>query len=523
MFTGSFGAALRDAAVRNADRRALWAVGTYFTYRELFDEAARIAVGLKAAGAGPDTRVAILSHRTITAYASVLGCLLTGCPFVPLNTAFPQERNANILGATRPEILIADAKSAAKLEAMVGELSSDCILVLPEAGSALPEGFRTVTADQMPATDFTTLPEPPVGADDLAYIMFTSGTTGMPKGVQITHRNVAAYLGGVSEVVPHTADDRILQISELTFDVCIHDMGLGWLNGGEVYSLPENTVLLAPRLMLKYGITSCMMAPSAAAHFLRMGANLPALRLSLFCGEGLPAARAKAWLEAAPNSQLFNIYGPTECTVLISAHRFDPVEDAALDIVPIGLPFSTQGMAVFDAENRRLPDGDVGEILLSGTQLSPGYLNAPEVNAAKFVEIEGERWYRTGDLGKYVEGQGFLYLGRLDRQVKIHSYRVGLQEIEGAVRRVTGRDEIAIVPWPKLSEGSYGGSAAFICGPELETAALRKACGALIPSYMVPDRYVFVDELPLNSNGKVDHKVLHARLEEEDAATAAQA
>jgi acyl-CoA synthetase (AMP-forming)/AMP-acid ligase II len=183
--------------------------------------------------------------------------------------------------------------------------------------------------------------------------------------------------------------------------------------------------------------------------------------------------------------------------------------------VSLGEPFPEQRMRLFDSDGRTV-DTDVGEICLSGSQLTDGYWNAPKITAQRFFEADGRRWYRTGDLGRYVPGEGISYLGRVDRQVKLRGFRVELQEIENAVRQATGSELVAVVPWPVDASGSALGCVAFAVEAVPDGALER--CREILPDYMVPSQIISIDALPLNSNGKVDHLALARRLPRGDGA-----
>lgn len=232
---------------------------------------------------------------------------------------------------------------------------------------------------------------------------------------------------------------------------------------------------------------------------------MPSMRFTFFCGEALTAAVADAWAEAAPNAAVFNLYGPTEATVAFSAFRCKPGQFEPSMIVPLGDPFSGQSIGLFEVDKPAKAQGDIGEICLSGSQVCAEYWKAPELTSRRFFNLDGRWWYRTGDLGRIDPQLGLLFAGRADHQVKIRGFRVELQEIEGVVRSAGGRDLVAVIPWPTTADGGATGCVAFIHGAEGDAEAIRVECQRLLPDYMVPSRVIFLDEMPLNSNGKVDY------------------
>jgi non-ribosomal peptide synthetase component F len=243
----------------------------------------------------------------------------------------------------------------------------------------------------------------------------------------------------------------------------------------------------------------------------------PSLRFSLFCGEPLTATHAQDWQEAAPNSIVENLYGPTETTIAVSHYRWDPSkspQECLNGIVPIGWPFAGQQCRVADHERGKV--SETGELCLAGSQVTDGYWNNPEKTRCQFVrfpETGGTLWYRTGDLVKRGENGCLYYLGRIDHQVKIRGYRVELQEIEVVLRKTSKAEQVVAVPWP-VADGSADGVVAFISGASnLDDLHILNRCREALPDYMVTRRIYRLEEMPLNDNRKVDRKKLVKLLE----------
>jgi amino acid adenylation domain-containing protein len=499
-------------ADRHGDRLALWARDEKFTYAELIGVASRTASLLLDAGVQPGDRVAILVQRSIHAYAGIVTVLRAGCVYVPLNPRYPVERNLAMLAASQASALIIDELCAREFSALVHTPPPSLRVVV------VPDGPAPVTAENLAVLDRATVSAAraesafPVRADtDDCYLLFTSGSTGRPKGVPISHRNVQAYVAGINALQQVTPEDRLIQLADLTFDLSGHDLYIAWTNGAALYSVPENATLFAARFVEEHELTGWCSVPSAVGLARRAGmlapGSLPTLRMSFFCGEALPAVVAEAWAAAAPRSVIFNLYGPTEATIAISAYHYRP-GIAGPDVVPLGKPMGEQQMAVFGPDDRPVATGDTGELVLAGSQLARSYWHAPEIDAQKFVVVDGVRWYRTGDLARWDPTRGYLYAGRADQQVKILGYRVEVLEIESALRKVTARDHVAVVPWPISTDGGAEGTVAFVVGAPFDEDATRTAMRALLPPYMIPARFLFVAELPLNANGKTDYPAL---------------
>lgn len=491
----SLGEAVLATASAHPSRPALWAKGQSLTYSELAGKASRIAAAItRSSGFTPGNRVAILANRTETLYVAILGALIAGAAYVPLNPRFPIARNRAILSRSEATVLVVDEAH----QPVTGELTEGLALLpaIIRAG-ALANGGSAAT---------------PVCADNpggLAYVFFTSGSTGEPKGVPIRHSSVFAYLDGIRDYFAPSPQDRILQLVDVTFDLSVHDIFLTWTSGACLYSVPENAVLLCSRFVEEHEITSWLSVPSTAGLIKQAGmldpGSMPSLTHSFFCGEALPGPVAAAWAAAASNAQVINIYGPTEATIAISAFRCDTASLSQMDIVPLGHPLGEQKMALFDPEGRPTATGEIGEICLAGSQLSDGYWRAPDLTAERFFEAQGDRWYRTGDLGTFATEVGFIYRGRADHQVKLRGYRVELQEIEAVVRAASGSDLVAVVPWPMSKTGQAMGCVAFTLPLSTEPVAVLAACADKLPDYMLPSRIIQISEFPLNPNGKVDY------------------
>lgn len=333
---------------------------------------------------------------------------------------------------------------------------------------------------------------------EIAYVMFTSGSTGEPKAIEIPHAAAIAYVSHTVERLELGPEDRVSQMHDLTFDFSVHDVWPTWSAGACLCVVPREERFAPAAFIQRQELTVFSCVPSVLAsmdrlRLLKPGA-FPTLRRAVFCGEALPVELAVKFQEAAPNCVVENMYGPTETTVGITSYRWDPdlsPSRCRRGLVPIGWPFPGQLAEVVD-----------GELWLSGSQLGR-YLDDP--NHLAFVTPagsgepwDGVRWYRTGDLVEQDEGGCLHFVGREDHQVKILGHRVELGEVEAAVRRATGASEVVVLE-------SDGELRAVVVTDELPTD-LHRTLG--LPAHMVPRRWDVVDELPRNENGKVDRRKL---------------
>jgi len=303
----------------------------------------------------------------------------------------------------------------------------------------------------------------------------------------------------------------------LTSDGSVTDMFMTWRAGAALYVVPAAQLMAPGKFIKDNRLTIWFSVPSIGMFMQRIGmltpGAFPRLRYSMFAGEALPLAVARAWQAAAPNSSVENLYGPTEATGCIGQRLTDP-PNAALsrDVVAMGRPLEGVEADVVDSSLNPLAGSEPGELVLSGRQLARGYLNDPETTTARFPVLRGKRWYRTGDLVFRDERGVFHHLGRIDNQVKVLGNRVELDEVEAHLRAITGTDLVAAIAWPVM-DGCASGIVAFQCGSRVSGQAAREAMRQRVPGYMVPQQILEIDRMPLGPSGKLERKALRRWLE----------
>jgi D-alanine--poly(phosphoribitol) ligase subunit 1 len=505
----------------NPQALALFVGETRYSYGELASLARRISGWLSLKTVKTSGMVGILASRSLEAYAGVLGTLWSGAAYVPINPNTPEDRLIRILQQTNLDALIADQAGLDLLSERVLEQAP--IRILFGAGAKPPQralGFPGVTfksfaelADKGPDKPVT------VAGDALAYIIFTSGTTGTPKGVMIENESVAQFIEIMHQRFDLRADDRVAEPSELTFDASVFDMFMAWSSGASLFAVPKEQLMAPAKFIRDHQITLWFSVPSTASFMARMkmlkpGA-FPSLRISIFAGESLAIATAQAWQIAAPNSLVENFYGPTELTVDCIAQRLENPPNVTKNrgTLAIGTPFAGIRARIVDANLNFLPRGEEGELVVSTRQAARGYFEDPDLTAARFPTLEGSRWYRTGDLAYEDLSGTFHHLGRIDNQVKILGNRVELEEVEAHLRDILGTDSVAAVAWPFTDHRAVG-IVAFHCAPGVTRDEVREEMKKRVPDYMIPKRVHLLDALPLGSTGKIDRKALTRMLDE---------
>ncbi len=485
------------------------------SYEQLWNYAGKITARLNDSLGSSEDVVALLASRSLAAYGGILGILGSGRGYVPLNPKFPLERTLVMLKASGCKTVIVGKECVATLATFLPQLDTPLTLIFPDPGSE-PDPKSLSHHTVVRASDLSNVADPSdpvVHADATAYLLFTSGSTGVPKGVAVSQSNVVAYMEYAAKRFGFHAADRCSQNFDLTFDLSVHDLFTCWDAGATLCPYTEQT--LTPATMVDEKALTCWFSvPSVAMFASKVGllqpGEFPTLRWSLFCGEALSATLAEAWQQAANNSILENLYGPTEATIAITWYRWNSQTSPAecvRGLVPIGWPFDGQHVCAVNEELEPVPVGESGELCLGGSQVTRGYLNDPVKTAKSFVRLKhtGDQiWYRTGDLVRQDDRGCLFYLGRRDFQVKISGYRVELQEIDLVLREASQTELAVAIPWP-LSDGTASGIVGVVSGsdPSLDSKVIA-ACQTRLPRYMVPTRIYHFPQMPLNVNGKID-------------------
>jgi amino acid adenylation domain-containing protein len=498
------------ASVRRwPDFEAVRIRGSSVSYRRLADLADTVAGQIVRSHDGAPRRVALLAARSLVAYVGYLAVQRLGATVVPLNPRYPLPRNQAMCALADVDLVLSDGAQAVPAPAEL----HPCVL--------------TITDDQL-LTAHPTCALPPyrTSPEDVAYVLFTSGSTGQPKGVPIRHSNLSGYLAHNIDRYRVGPGCRISHTFDLTFDLSVFDLFVTW-GGGATLIVPGPEELLRPvEYLVEHAITHWFSVPSVITVTAGLG-NLPAgrvtdLRYAIFCGEQLTYAQARTWQSVAPRALIDNVYGPTELTLACAEYRLaaDPADwqPTSNDTVPIGAVYPCLEHLVVDTDGYPSTEG---ELVVRGTQRFGGYLD-PTDNEGRFVTVEdgkpaeptigepSERdYYRTGDRVR-VEHDQLVHLGRLDNQVKIRGYRIELGEVEAALRGHPSVTHAVVVAAPDGGETALTG---FYTGAPVAPIDLLTWLRRRLPIYMVPRRYLHLTAFPLNANGKVDRPSLLALLD----------
>ena len=471
-----------------------------YSYSQLYDAVEQIWYLIKDL---PEDLIGLYATDDLRTYASIIALWTCGKTYIPLNPKQPKERHIEVIESVGADyILSADTKYDIDVEGANIVSTKDVLL----------DGYI-----RKGNIEIANVPE-----STLAYIIFTSGSTGKPKGVPITRSNVATFIDSMNHVegLNITAEDKCLQPFDLTFDFSVSGYVIPLVKGASIYTIPQKAIKFSyiAGLLEDYHLTVLQMVPSMVRNMLPYmdELELESVRYNIFCGEALTGKVLKAWHEGNQNMVSYNMYGPTEDTVFCTYYKIDKSNIAnplsSNDIINIGKTFVNSCLLLLDDNDQIINDKDIeGELCLCGSQLTPGYWMNEKENKAKFFDINGERYYRTGDLCYYGDYYNLMYVGRKDFQVKINGFRVELGEIENRYSEISGGRFAVVMPY--VNEQDNTELAIIIEGKEYDFKDHKAQLANELPPYELPAKWLFIKSIPLNTNGKVDRKAIKKHFE----------
>ncbi|SJZ86645.1 non-ribosomal peptide synthase domain TIGR01720/amino acid adenylation domain-containing protein, partial [Chitinophaga eiseniae] len=457
------------------------------TYQELDILSGGVTAWLRQQQVREGEPVAIVADRSVDAIVAMLGILKAGAVFLPLDPAFPEERMNGMLASAKVRVALTQAAYAH---------------VLPQD---MLQTDISLAANHAPEVTGTT-----VSATAPAYVMYTSGSTGHPKGVVVSHRNIVRLIKGNNALPLHNGV-RILQTGAPAFDAITFEIWGALLNGGHLFIIPAEAILDNASLgeaLTAYDINMIWMTSALLNQHVQSDVQIFApLKYLITGGDALKTPYIDQVRQAHPGLQLINGYGPTENTTFSTT--FPVTGQGYREHIPIGRPVSNSTAYVFSSTGALQPVGVPGELYVGGDGVATGYLNDEQLTAAKFISnpyVPGERLYRTGDLCRWLPDGNLMFLGRIDNQVKIRGNRVEPGEVEHVMQQYPGIKETTVIV---CDDGDVKYLAAYyVAGEEIATALLHRHLSGKLPEYMLPAAYVHMPKLPLNANGKIDRKAL---------------
>jgi amino acid adenylation domain-containing protein len=509
--------------------------GRLLTYAALWRGADRLAARLARWGIGRGDRVGLWLPKCREAVVAIHGILRSGASYVPVDPASPALRATGILATSGVKVVVVSAETAAALRASwAGRVPPPRMIIVEGPNRHLMEtqaSPRVASDDEAhvaaPACDAdwndvitdegpSPLP-PPRCSDDLAYILFTSGSTGQPKGVMLSHKNALAFLDWCHETLaPWSDDDRFAAHAPFHFDLSVFDIFVACRNAATLVLIGERlskdpvqlgVFLTERKISVWYSAPSILVLLTEYGKLDRPWASAP--RLALFAGEVFPVAALRQLRLHWPHTAMWNLYGPTETNVCTAFPIPTTVPADRAVPYPIGPVCPSLRARVVDERSCDVPSGSLGELLIAGPSVMRGYFAQPQLAADSFVTDQtGAKWYRTGDL-VCDDGTGcFQFHGRRDRMVKKRGYRIELGEIESALHFHNGVDRAGVVA--QLDDAGIS-IAAFVSlkpNEKRSVIALKRHCTDYLPAYMIPDTITFLDRLPATSTDKIDYQRL---------------
>ena len=501
--------------------------GRTLTFSQLWSRASALGTALDRSVGDSREPVVVFGHKHPDMITCMLACLLSGHPYIPVDSSLPADRVRSILTASAAALVLAPEDADRIGETPPGTVvweSTDLERVC--GGSAVDD--RAEAAGKAPATLHATTPE------EAQYIIFTSGSTGTPKGVQIARSSVDHFTGWLVNLVSRHVDldgDRqatVINQAPFSFDLSVMDLMLAWATGSRLVHIDRDHILRLGELFAALATSDAdawVSTPSFADLCLASDefdeTLLPHLRIFLFCGETLPHATAARLRQRFPKAAVINTYGPTESTVAVTSIDVDDQVLREHPTLPVGAAKPGTSILILGPDGSPLPDGEKGEIVIGGDTVSMGYYRRDDLTERAFALIDTPAYtgwaYRTGDAGFQRDGQLF-FAGRLDFQVKLHGYRIEIEDIEANLRELPGVLQAVVVPRYAVDSPTTVTSLHAVVQPtELPTGSTLSATVALkrvlrerLPDYMIPKTMSFVAEIPMTPNGKADRAAVAA-------------
>jgi D-alanine--poly(phosphoribitol) ligase subunit 1 len=467
----------------------------FYTYSQFAQYISKIRNAFQSA-AIKNSNIGLVVNDDIETYASIFAIWLEGNAYVPLHPQQPVERSLEIISQAEVALVLDSSSKTA---------------------------FTNIAVIETQKLQFESPNlEPKIVSDEtLAYILFTSGSTGKPKGVMISRKNVGAFMKSFWETgFQITENDRCLQCFDLTFDVSVQSYLVPLTKGACTYTIPHDQIKYSYvyGLLEDHQLTFGAMAPSMI-RYLRPyfdEINIPSMRYSILTAEASPVDLIDEWANCIPNAEIFDFYGPTEATIYCTYHKYarEGINKQLNGMLSIGKPMPGLKAIIIDDDRKSLDVNQKGELCISGDQVTPGYWKNPEKNKESFFEMEIDgtqtRFYKTGDSSYFDKDGDIMLAGRLDYQVKIQGYRIELGEIEYHAREfLKGNNAIAIAFGNLMGNTEI---ALFIENVAFDLIPLKSYLDTKLPYYMIPTRFEFESDFPLNTSGKVDRIKLKANL-----------
>ncbi|PWH82415.1 AMP-dependent synthetase [Algibacter marinivivus] len=488
---------LHKSFKQNSKNQAFCINDSFFTYQDLLERVIKIRSAIVSQISSDEKYVGLIANNDLETYATMFALWMEGKAYIPISPSAPLTRNLEILNSINVKVVFDSSEN------------SNFSL------------FKIINATQINDNTTDKFEEIKFNENNVAYVLFTSGSTGAPKGIPISFKNLNALITelDIDDEYKLNSSDRCLQMYDLTFDASLTAILPALLVGACLYTVPSDAIkyFYTYKLLEKYKLTVLKMVPSII-YYLRPyfeEINAPSVRYSIFGGEKLYEDIVKEWVKCIPNSTVLNHYGPTEFTVCSTYYKYKAKSEnkSHNGVLSIGKPFKNVECIILNNEGNVVPENNEGELCLSGDQLTPGYWNNEALNTSSFFMHKTEsgevkRFYKTGDLCFKDENGYYMYVGRKDFQVKIGGYRVELGEVEYHARNHESTKSKNILVIDVKNSSNNDEIVLVIESIKFDAKELMEYMSEKLTDYMVPKKVFFVDNFPHNKNGKIDRKQL---------------
>ncbi|MCP8968560.1 D-alanine--poly(phosphoribitol) ligase subunit DltA [Ectobacillus ponti] len=488
-------------AVKQPNQAAFSWRGEQVTFRQLKEQSDALAAWIASSYEHDTTPIMVYGHMQPHMVVSFLACVKAGHAYIPVDASIPADRVVRIAESSGAKLMLSPSAipfPELNLQQVAGE----------ELHNIIDSHLGQAPAAELAVKD-----------EENFYIIYTSGSTGNPKGVQITFNCLQSFVDWMLGDFGLQTGQVFLNQAPFSFDLSVMDLYPSLVSGGTLWAIDKDMIAKPKDLfasLAESGIEVWTSTPSFAEMCLmepRFSEEmLPSLRTFLFCGEVLSNDAARHLLERFPKAAIFNTYGPTEATVAITSIQVDHEVLAQYPSLPVGYSKADGQVLIVKEDGTPAADGEKGEIVIVGPSVSKGYLGSPELTEKAFLTIDGQRAYKTGDAG-YLQNGLLFYNGRLDFQIKLHGYRMELEEIEHHLRACTYVQSAVVLPIKKGEKYDYLLAVIVPTEHSFEkefhlTSAIRKEISSMLPSYMLPRKFMYQSSIPMTPNGKADRKKL---------------
>jgi amino acid adenylation domain-containing protein len=491
------------------------------SFTELYDASNRLANFLLSIGTLRQDRVVFCLKRSIKSIVAMAGISKADAIYVPIDPKSPQERWRKIIEDCQPRTLICEKETISDILKVVSLKKKYPMIIFMESEQNLPGSIkRNIFCKEQVDVQDRNEPIYKNIDTDIAYILYTSGSTGNPKGVMVSHLNINNYIDWAINYFFITSNDTILTTAPFHFDMSTFDIYCAMKTGATLCIANESSLLFPSKLfdiIEKEQVTiwkaiSSLCMYLAATESLKKG-RIPSLRKIVFAGEVLPAKFLIKWMETYPDKNYYNAYGPTEATGISTCYSVENIPTNPVESIPIGTACANTEVILIREDNSLATVGEIGEICIRGSGLTAGYWNDPVKTEKSFVNnpinfIPGDRIYRTGDLGKMRDDGTFEFIGRKDNQVKVMGYRIELSEIESALLSIEKVNDAAVVLSNSQNQDIPEIIAFVQIEDDLNLNKLMKELPKYLPQYMLPKKFVSMKVMPRTERGKIDKKTL---------------